>query len=250
MEGVTVRHENCEFFVSQKSKSLGVVKRCARCNEHRRTMNRMLLRIESSHDRCHPQSHTNYRFLSTPEKNKRLQQLHQQSRINQQRAQRLKVCLERATELRGTVVDEDLHSDLKQIMEESSPFIAKSYPQDSFARNFWESQQRASSLKDARSMRWDPLMIRWCLYFRHLSSSAYEMLRESRVIRLPSQRTLRDYTYYTKATTGFSDEVDRQLMEAAKIRTCPEREKYVITIMDEMHIREDVVYDKHTGMDA
>ena len=148
------------------------------------------------------------------------------------------------------MVDENLHSGLKQIMEESSPLIAESYPPDSFARSFWESQQRASSLKDARSMRWDPLMIRWCLYLRHLSSSAYEMLRESGVIRLPSQRTLRDYTYYTKATTGFSDEVDRQLMEAAKIHTCPEREKYVITTMDEMHIREDVVYNKHTGMNA
>ena len=76
------------------------------------------------------------------------------------------------------------------------------------------------------------------------------MLRESGAIRLPSQRTLRDYTYYTKATTGFSDEVDRQLMEAAKIHSCPEREKYVLTSMDEMHIREDLVYDKHTGIDA
>ena len=254
MGDATVRCDNCELLVPQQSESVGVVMRCGKCNEYRKTLNRMLFRIESSKgnnpDKCHPQSHTNYRFLNTPEKDKRLQRLHQQSRINQQRAERLKVRLERATELRGTMVGEDLHGDLKQIMEENSPFIAESYPQESFARSFWESQQRASSLKDARSMRWDPLVIRWCLYLRHLSGSAYEMLRESGVIKLPSQRTLRDYTYYTKATTGFSDEVDRQLMEAAKIHTCPEREKYVITTMDEMHIREDIVYDKHTGMDA
>ena len=96
-------------------------------------------------------------------------------------------------------------------------------------------------------MRWDPLMIRWCLYLRHMSGRAYEMLRESGVIKLPSQRTLRDYTYYTQATMGFFDVVDRQLMEAGKIQLCPEREKYVVIIMDEMHIKEDVVYDKHTG---
>ena len=36
-------------------------------------------------------------------------------------------------------------------------------------------------------------------------------------------------------------------MEAAHIHTCPERDKYVALIMDEMHIKEDIVYDKHTG---
>ena len=90
-------------------------------------------------------------------------------------------------------------------------------------------------------------MICWCLYLRHLSGASYEMLRESGAIKLPSQRTLRDYTYHTKATTGFSCEVDMQLMEAAKIHMCLEREKYVVLIMDEMHVKEDIVYDKHTG---
>ena len=133
------------------------------------------------------------------------------------------------------------------IVADNSHVVADSYPPGSFGRIFWESQERAASLKNARSMRWDPLMIRWCLYLRHLSSSAYEMVRESGVIKLPSQRTLRDYTYHTKATIGFSAEVDEHLMEAAKIDSCPERERYVILIMDEMHVKEGVVYDKHTG---
>ena len=90
-------------------------------------------------------------------------------------------------------------------------------------------------------------MIRWCLYLRHLSSSAYETIRESGVFRLPSQRTLRDYTYHTQASIGFSADVDKLLMDIAQIATCPEREKYVLMLMDEMHIKEDIVYDKHTG---
>jgi hypothetical protein len=36
-------------------------------------------------------------------------------------------------------------------------------------------------------------------------------------------------------------------MDAACIMTCPERERYVALILDEMHIRENIVYDKHTG---
>ena len=73
------------------------------------------------------------------------------------------------------------------------------------------------------------------------------MLRESGAITLPSQRTLRDYTHHVKACTGFSDEVDQQLAEAAKITTCDEHEKLVVLLLDEMHIREDLIYDKHTG---
>ena len=74
------------------------------------------------------------------------------------------------------------------------------------------------------------------------------MLRESGVICLPSQRTLRDYTYHIQSSIGFSEEVDKYLMEVAKISLCPEREKYVVLLMDEMHIKEDLVYDKHSGI--
>ncbi len=88
---------------------------------------------------------------------------------------------------------------------------------------------------------------RWCIYIRHLSSSAYQLLRDSGILKLPSQRTLRDYTYYTSSTPGFSVSVDQQLMDLAKIESCKLIDKYVIIIMDEMHIREDIVYDKHTG---
>ena len=75
------------------------------------------------------------------------------------------------------------------------------------------------------------------------------MLRDSGVLYLPSQRTLRDYTYHTKSAPGFSKSVDVEIMDAVGISTCPEREKHVVLILDEMHIRENIVYDKHTGTD-
>ncbi len=33
------------------------------------------------------------------------------------------------------------------------------------------------------------------------------------------------------------------LVDAAKVNSCPEREKYVILLLDEMHLRQDLVYD-------
>ena len=112
---------------------------------------------------------------------------------------------------------------------------------------FWNNQKKAATLKDARQMGWDPIMVWWCLYLRHLSSSTYKTLHDTGTIRLPSQRTLHDYTHHTKATVGFSKEVDKQLQVAAKMSLCPEREKCVIIIMGKMHLREDLAYDKHTG---
>ena len=79
------------------------------------------------------------------------------------------------------------------------------------------------------------------------SSGAYELLRSSGILTLPSQRTLRDYTHYVKACTGFSAEVDQMLISAAKLNSCPERDKCVILLLDEMHIRQDLVFDKHSG---
>ena len=65
-----------------------------------------------------------------------------------------------------------------------------------------------------------------------------ETLREGGVIRLPSQRTLRDYTHHTEAIVGFSKDVDEELRVFAKLAMCPEREK-IILILEEMHLRED-----------
>ena len=97
-------------------------------------------------------------------------------------------------------------------------------------------------------MKWHPLMIKWCLHIRHISSGGYEALWKSGCLSLPSQCTLRDYTHYAAVTSGFSMDVDRQLIDAAQIGSCDERKKCVVLLMDEVHIKEDLVYDKLTGM--
>ena len=87
-------------------------------------------------------------------------------------------------------------------------------------------------------------MIKWCIHLQHHSSGCYEALRKSGCISLPSQRTLRDYTHIAAAGSGFSTAVDQQLIDAAELVTCPEWKKCVVVLLDEMHIREDLVYNK------
>ena len=91
-------------------------------------------------------------------------------------------------------------------------------------------------------------MIKWCVYLCHLSSSLYEALRQSGCVTLPSQRTLRDYTHFACAQPGFSVDTDQQLLEAMEVQADLSRvEEASGSLMDEMHIKADLVHDKFTG---
>jgi hypothetical protein len=68
---------------------------------------------------------------------------------------------------------------------------------------FWQQQLQANQLKDHRQVRWHPTMIRWRLNLKLKSSGVRGVLRSSGVFVLPSERTLRDYTHWIKADSGF-----------------------------------------------
>ena len=101
--------------------------------------------------------------------------------------------------------------------------------------------------RDSRGRRWHPVLIKWALNLQHQSSSAYENLRSAGCVALPSQHTLRDYSHCSKAFVGFSDEVDQQLMGAPEVANAEEWQEIVILLLDEMHIRDNFVCDKHSG---
>ena len=199
-------------------------------------LNVLLSRLGKFKDSSDPHSHTNYRYFSDSEKNARLKELHRENRNAKRRMAHLEEKLRERIEDEGEQMDKETSLDLKQIMEENNEQIETQYPRDSFMYLFWKQQREALGKKDLRGMRWHPMMIRWCLYLRHHSNKAYEVLRDAGLF-LPSQRTLRDYTYYTKSVTGFSSSVDEQLLLASKVLTCQEWEDYMVVLIDEMHVR-------------
>ena len=67
-----------------------------------------------------------------------------------------------------------------------------------------------------------------------------------RCIHLPSQRTLQDCTHYIPAKVGFSAEVNQQLIDTVDFSK--ETNRYVVLFLDEVHIKEDLVYNKHGGL--
>ena len=131
-----------------------------------------------------------------------------------------------------------------KIMGEMTEKVHRDNPEGSFRRMFWDQQIKALNVEDSHQIRWHPAMIKWCLHLKFLSSSAYHALRSSGVIKLPSERTLRDYTHWIRAGVGFQDEVDVQIVKEANV--CDDKDKYIVLLWDEMKIKEDLVFDKNT----
>ena len=238
----TIRHVKCELLCTTSSE------RCAGCTSYRNTLRATSSKhAKKTASHSYPSSSANYRFLSKDELKDRLRATHTLQRNTHKKLERLRAKIVESVEKSGVDVDEETHDDLLNIVEKYTEEGLIKHPQDSFKQIFWQQQLQCARLSNSRQRRWHPLMIKWALYLRHLSSKAYETVRKSGVIALPSQRTLRDYTHFVQSKLGFSDEVDDQLMEAAKVTSLEEYKKCVIIIIDEMHIKEDLVFDKHTG---
>ncbi len=172
----TIRSASCIDLLPQTER------RCPKCTEF---LNSMLHRHLKSRDGTDPvedvdpTSHTNYRFsfqiiasttsyftffhrfLSTPQKHERLRQFHSKARLTSQSIRRMEKRLKEAIQHQGIEVDDALHQDLSTIMAENSSGVKEQHPPGSFARIFWEQQEQASRLKNAKSMRWEPAMIRF-----------------------------------------------------------------------------------------
>lgn len=146
----------------------------------------------------------------------------------------------------GVKVDSAMHSDLLTIMNKHGS-SSEDASDSKFREIFWQQQLKAASLKDSRSMRWHPALIRWCLYLHHRSSGCYSTLRNSGVLSLPSERTLKDYKHFAPAVVGFCTSTDLQLLDQVKQQKPHHLSKYVGIVIDEMYVKEGLVYDKNTG---
>ena len=235
----TVRHSKCEVLVSEG--------KCSTCVKYRNSLRRIYHRWTkkkvSPRRREATSSRTNFRHLNTPEKGRRYRNLRRRLLSTEKEVEKLKRCIEASNEKYGIKVGESMHDDLSKIMEEMSSEIIEKNPVGSFRRVFWEQQLEALRKKDRRQIRWHPAIIKWCLHLKFISSGAYHALRSS-LLMLPSERTLRDYTHVLKRGVGFLPDVTAQLVKEADVHE--DKDKYVVLMWDEMKIKEDLVFDKHT----
>ena len=109
---------------------------------------------------------------------------------------------------------------------------------------FWQEQKKLSN-KSRSGVRYHPKIIRFCLSLLSKSPSAYEEIRNSNILTLQSTRTLRDYKSFIKPETGFRKKVINELKTITKDYF--DIQRYIVLLFDEMKIKSNLVFDKHTG---
>ena len=123
---------------------------------------------------------------------------------------KLKKQLKHEIESKSVTIDSTLAKDLDTIMSQNEGNISP------FMKVFWEEQKKLSAVKSDKGLRYHPMIIRFCLSLHSKSSSSYEELRSSGVLKLPSSRILRDYKNAIKPQAGFNPAVIDQLKVVVK----------------------------------
>ena len=145
------------------------------------------------------------------------------------------------------MLDDQVSQDILQLTQENSNAMSEIMPEGSPARLLWEQQLRVMKAKSTKGMRWHPLTIKLCLSLKLKSPAAYRTLRDSGFLLLPSERTLRDYTHHIRSGPGFHTDVEMQLFKAAHLMDSPPFQRSVIIAIDEMKVKQDLVFNKNTG---
>ena len=234
---VTIRHHQCTIVQEQGVK-------CSACSSYRKSL-QLLSKYHAEPFAKDISKKTNHRFLSKPTLINEVSILRAAVYEKDRKIEYLQKMI--AADNRAISLDDNEHNDMLGIMRAHHDTIIKSYPEDSFQRIFWNGQYMAVQAKSPNGFRWNPAIIKWCIYLCHKSSSAYELLRKTKILHLPSHRTLRQCSNALDSSSGFSNELDEQLFCDAKVSSLQEFQKYVGLVGDEMYIKEGLVYDKSTG---
>lgn len=170
--------------------------RCSACSSYISNLKALAKKDREKKSNDCPASTTNHRFITIADYRSCISSLRSSIHEKDQKIIHLeKIISEKATK-QAITVNSTTHQDLFTIMQQHHNDIVQQYPDDSFQYIFWKSQYESTQKKSKNGYRWNPAMIRWCIYLHHKSSKAYELLRKSNCINLPSQRTLRDYTHF------------------------------------------------------
>ena len=239
----TVRKIDCEVLCHPSR----YTHRCKSCQLFRSTLRSSVIRVTSVDKHTSATSHTNYRNLSSAEKATRLKNLHHSVRIVKQQVHRLKTKIGQLIDNQGVSLQDDDATDISEIFTECSTSIDKRYPTESPQRIFWEEQQKYNSLRDKRQMRWHPLVIRFALNLKYMSTSAYRAVHQSGIISLPSQRTLSDYTHWASAHSGVQIEFVEHLKSLFESEVKLPQQHQCALSMDEMKIKSGLVFSKRNG---
>ncbi|XP_052130160.1 uncharacterized protein LOC127751122 [Frankliniella occidentalis] len=225
----TCRSHECELLVTLRSW------RCKSCTAIYKPLQRKA-ELDAK-ETLHP----NVPNAAMPEKHKNKKLINQQKLVKSQRRKldRQATKIQELLAKEAVLVDKDTSDDFLEILSTADLTEEQSL--------FLQQQMKASKVKKACGMRWHPTMIRFALQIYMNSKKVYASLQQTGMIRLPSQRTLFDYSHVKPVKEG----VDYTTVEFIHKRIVQEfkedYQKYHVLMCDEMYISKNLVYEKSTG---
>lgn len=139
----TVRTTSCELLTN--------FAKCTSCKDYRpnlRAMYSSWSKRRSIEELSDTSSHSNERYLNTPEKKAKMSKLRARSRDAEKQLKALQEKVKVMVENESGHVDPNFSSDLLRILHDNSEKIEKAFPEGSFANLFWKEQLKAASVKD------------------------------------------------------------------------------------------------------
>ncbi len=107
--------------------------------------------------------------------------------------------LTKKLEKEGVTLSQKMHNTLYNVMKDHEF-------KDSFQRLFWQEQEKNFRRK-AAGRRWHPMIIRWATMLHSQSTKAYNSLKDSGIVVLPGESTLREYSNFVAPSQGFNPQV-------------------------------------------
>ena len=134
----------------------------------------------------------------------------------------------------------------RQIFEEEGASVAQDFPENSPQKLLWEEQKKRLAT-NPHGMRWHPAILRLCIAICAKSPAAYELLRTSGFLTLPTQRNLRHYTHFMESSPGFQKEFLDRVCCDISITKLKDYQKNVVVVFDEMKVSQGLVYSHSSG---
>ncbi|KAE8740549.1 hypothetical protein FOCC_FOCC013930 [Frankliniella occidentalis] len=224
----TIRSHNCSLLVPSNKW------RCSECLKLYKPLKRLTNAINLEERPIF----TANKFLTEKQKLTKLAKKQIDLKNTKKKLVRLRERMQEVIKKEAVVLNPAVAEDLSEILKNCTITPAQSV--------FLQQQIKASQVKKTCGMRWHPTMIRFALSVHLTSPAAYELLRQTGMVKLPSSSTLFEYSHVENVVEG----IDRTVLESISKRLAnfPEKHKKFHVLMgDEMYISQNLVFQKSTG---
>ncbi|XP_071855332.1 uncharacterized protein [Apostichopus japonicus] len=237
---MTVRHSQCKLLCNPSTQ------RCDLCNHYRTALYVKRNRLRGTvGNPTNLTSHVRNDLLSSPQKKLKLKLLERKKDSLCTTISKLEDQIKRIFEVEGIKLDHEKDLFLKGIfMNEEDSMKSKIKP-GSPQFLLWE-QQKNNLMKPSNRWRWHPEIIKWCVAVHGKSPAAYNLIRQSGFLTLPSLKTINKYIHFCKSGVGFIPEVFQKVSSEIGPTTGDISEN-VTLILDEMKIKSGLVFSGSSG---